>query len=365
MRLPVEQVVAPVEVPPPELRLETITLTATGDILMHNTQIWSGQAADGSYAFPAFFPRVSPYIQEGDYSSVCFEAPLAGPESGYTGYPLFNSPDAMAATLKEAGFDLIITAHNHALDRGYDGAMRTLEVLRDTGLDTVGSYASEEDSQYFHIVDIRGVKVGYLAYTYGTNGITLPDRHYYAINYLEPEKIVEDIQALRPQVDILLLVLHWGVEYSPAPTPEQELLARQFLEAGADGILGGHPHVIQTMEIVPVQGKKKFVVYSMGNFIGHQRGLERNSGVVFKMVFTKNFDTGSTQLMQLSYTPTFSHNYSLNGKQQFRVVPVESIINRIEQGQETILDSSDLPVLREVLADTRGRLGQCFNVEVK
>ncbi|MDD3889401.1 MAG: CapA family protein, partial [Syntrophomonadaceae bacterium] len=153
---------------------EIITLTAAGDCLMHNTQIWSGLQDDGTYAFPSFFAPVKDLISEGDYSSVNFETPMAGPDSGYTGYPLFNSPDAIADDIRAAGFDLVITANNHALDRGCQGAIRTLEVLHNAGLDTVGTYENETASHSFLIKDIRGVKVGYLAYSYGTNGLPVP-----------------------------------------------------------------------------------------------------------------------------------------------------------------------------------------------
>ena len=157
-------------------KIQTITLTAAGDCLMHGSQIRSGLQPDGSYCFEHFFVDVKDLINEGDYSSTDFEAALAGPETGYTGYPTFNSPDATATTFKEAGFDLIVTANNHSLDRGYKGAIRTLDVLQGAGLDTVGTYRNKRKRSLF-IKDIKGVKVGYLAYSYGTNGLPVPDEH--------------------------------------------------------------------------------------------------------------------------------------------------------------------------------------------
>lgn len=339
---------------------EIITLTAAGDCLMHNTQIWSGLQDDGTYAFPSFFAPVKDLISEGDYSSVNFETPMAGPDSGYTGYPLFNSPDAIADDIRAAGFDLVITANNHALDRGCQGAIRTLEVLHNAGLDTVGTYENETASHSFLIKDIRGVKVGYLAYSYGTNGLPVPSEHAYLFNFLDKKKILADMQELRPQVDILVLVLHWGVEYHPQPTKEQRAMSVEFLESGADVILGSHPHVIQPMEVIKINGKDKFVIYSMGNFISHQIGQERNSGIVLKIKFTKHFDSGETFLETVSYTPTFSHSYYENGKKQFRVVPVENTIEKIEAGTEPYMSKADLPVLKAVLKSTRSQLGETF-----
>lgn len=357
--------------PMDEPQQETITLTAVGDILMHNTLIWSGGQPDGSYRFN-FFPEVKELIEQGDYSTTNLETALAGPATGYTGYPLFNSPDAIAQHLKDYGIDGVVAANNHLLDRGYSGALRTVEVLEKAGLDTLGTKKKPEDFSAL-IKEIRGVKVGYLAYTYGTNGISLPKEHSYFINILEKKRILNDIAALRPQVDVLVLILHWGVEYSPEPTEEQRTLARLLLEAGADAIIGSHPHVIQPVEVLDIGGKEKFVAYSLGNFIGDQRGEERNSGVILQLKFLQekrvvqsqapNEDTSTpqisktTRLEEVLLIPTYSHSYREKGKQQFRVVPVEEAIQRIKANKEQILSENDIPVLENVLKTTQERLG--------
>lgn len=346
--------------PEPEPQIETITLLAAGDCLMHNTQIWSGQQPDGTYNFDSFFKEVQPIIAAADYSSTNFEAPMAGAAAGYTGYPLFNSPDEVSLTFKQAGFDLVVTANNHILDRGAQGALRTLQVLEEAGLDTVGVYADQEASQQYLIKDLKGIRVGYLAYTYSTNGIPVPADKPYLVNFLDRERILADIQTLRPQVDVLVLVLHWGVEYSPQPTEEQKALAREFCAAGADVILGSHPHVIQTMEVIPVEDRNCFVIYSMGNFISHQKGLERNSGIILQMEFSKNLTSNQTKLVKVDYIPTYSHSYYDKGRQQFRVVPVEETLRRIEQGEELFLGRSDIPTLQAVLNQTRSQLGEGY-----
>lgn len=358
--VPASGAIEPPPEPEPEPVVETITLLAAGDCLMHNTQIWSGQQPDGSYNFDAFFREVQPIIAAADYSSTNFEAPMAGPASGYTGYPLFNSPDEIAATFKAAGFDMVVTANNHILDRGYQGALRTLEILRQTGLDTLGVYASPEASQQFLIRNLKGIKVGYLGYTYSTNGIPVPADKPYLVNFLNRDRILNDINVLRPQVDVLVLVLHWGVEYSPQPTEEQKALAREFCAAGADVILGSHPHVIQTMEVIPVEDRNCFVIYSMGNFISHQRGLERNSGIILQIEFSKNMTANQTKLQKVEYIPTYSHSYYDGGRQQFRVVPIEETISRIEQGEEPYMHRGDIPTLQTVLNHTRSQLGEGF-----
>jgi len=350
-----ENIIEKVSAPPPR-HLESISLAATGDILMHNTVIASGK--DGNeYNYDQLFAPIKKIISEADYSIINLESALAGPDTGYTGYPTFNSPDSLAKTIKTTGFDMVTTANNHILDRGYQGAMRTMDVLRQAGLDTNGTFKSQEEKDHYIIKNIRGVKIGFLAYGYDTNGIPLPADKPYFYNLLDKDKIMSDISALRPQVDVLVLLLHWGVEYSPYPADQQVKLANQFFIQGADVILGGHPHVIEPADIVEIAGKKKFVIYSMGNSIGHQRGVERNSGVIIKLGFTKDFNTGITRLTSYDYIPTFSHAYDQNGRERFRVIPVEAAMQLIRTGQDPYLKQDSLVLLEQVLSDCRKQLG--------
>lgn len=337
-------------------RIENIRLLATGDLLMHNTVINSGQTADG-YDYSRFFAPLESMVAEADYASICMETPLAGAKhGGYTGYPMFNAPDALAVSLRAAGFDLVITAHNHCLDRGVAGLQRTLEVLRQQGLDTLGTNLTPEEQNSFLIKDLKGIKVGYIGYTYGTNGIAWPQDQAYLINVLDPDRILADISRLRPQVDVLVLILHWGQEYQHLPTKEQQQQAADFLLAGADIIIGSHPHVVQPAREVTLKGKKKFVIFSMGNSLSHQRGLERNSGVVVSLELEKNFSTGLTVLRQVELTPTFSHSYSEKGRQRFQDVPIEAAQAAVKSGNYTGLGTADLPVLQQSLQETRGYL---------
>ncbi|NPV91663.1 MAG: CapA family protein [Firmicutes bacterium] len=343
----------------PEKR--TVTILATGDILMHNTQIASGARKGGLYDYNQFFDLVRPSISEADYASACFEAPLAGASHGYTGYPRFNSPDEFALALDSAGYDLIVTANNHILDMGYQGAIRTMDVLAKAGLETTGTFRSREERGRYLIKDIQGVRVGYLAYGESTNGLPVPKQHPYFFNFLDSRQVLEDIAALRPKVDTLVVVLHWGVEYSPKPTEAQKRLAREFLAAGADVILGSHPHVIETMEFIKEGDKTKFVIYSMGNFIADQHGLERNSGVILRLKLTKDLGSGVTSLTEVSYTPTYSYKYVESGRLEFRIVPVEEAISRLKANTAVPgLTARDIPTLERVLADTRRRLGEGY-----
>lgn len=335
----------------------TINLVATGDILMHNTVIASG-LKDGSYNYDHLYAPIKHLLTAGDYASVNLECALAGPSSGYTGYPLFNSPDAIAPALKNAGFDLVVTANNHILDRGYQGAMRTMDTLRQAGLDTTGTFKSEQERQSFLIKDLRGIKVGYLAYSYSTNGIPVPADKPHFYNFLDKEQIIKDITAFRPQVDLLVLILHWGIEYSPYPTASQRQMARELFENGADVILGSHPHVIQPMEVMKVNGQDKFVIYSMGNSMGNQNGVERNSGVVLNLQFSKYLTENKTVLTGVNYVPTYIHPYYVGQKRTFRVVPIEETLAAIKAGTDPVFGPEAIPELEQVLAATNETLNR-------
>lgn len=335
----------------------TINLVAAGDILMHNTVIASGLQGS-SYNFDHLYDPVKHLITAGDYASVNLECALAGPSSGYTGYPLFNSPDNIASALKNVGFDLVVTANNHILDRGYQGAVRTMDTLRQAGLDTTGTFKSQQESQNYLIKDLHGVKVGYLAYSYSTNGIPVPADKPYFYNFLDREKIIRDITALRPQVDLVVVILHWGVEYSPYPTAQQRQMAKELFTKGADVILGSHPHVIQPMETMKINGQDKFVIYSMGNSMGNQNGVERNSGVILNLQFAKNLTDGATVLTGVNYTPIYIHPYYIGQKRTFRVVPIEETIAAIKAGTEPVLGPDSIPVLEQVLYATNQTLNR-------
>lgn len=335
----------------------TINLVATGDILMHNTVIASGLQS-GGYNFDHLYAPIKHLLTAGDYASVNLECALAGPSSGYTGYPLFNSPDAIAPALKNAGFDLVVTANNHILDRGYQGALRTMDTLRQAGLDTTGTFKTQPERDNYLIKDLRGIKVGYLAYSYSTNGIPVPADKPYFYNFLDKEQIIQDITALRPQVDLVVLILHWGVEYSPYPTASQRQMAHELFEKGADVILGSHPHVIQPMEVMEVNGQDKFVIYSMGNSMGNQNGVERNSGVVLNLQFSKYLTEDKTVLTGINYVPTYIHPYYVGQQRTFRVVPIEETLAAIKAGTEPVFGPEAIPELEKVLAATNQTLNQ-------
>jgi len=332
----------------PEPEIRSATILAVGDIMGHRYQVEQAQVvnADGSvsYNFRPSFDFIAPYLMEPDLTVGVLETTLAGAERGYSYYPNFNTPEELAANLKDAGFDLLATATNHSLDKGISGLQATIENLRAAGLENVGTYLSPEEQQTPLIKDLNGIKVAFLAYTETTNGIPVPAGHEYAINFIpgmqDISPLMQEIERARAAgADIVAVLLHWGpVEYQTTPTDFQRQRARQIIEAGADLILGSHVHIIQPLEWITVQegeraGRKALVAYSMGNFFTNQHyspgppnyipspGVQ--CGLMVQVELQKDTATGEAVISDAGYRISWVHRHW-----QHRILPVDEVIER-------------------------------------
>ena len=274
---------------PPEARLRVLF---TGDIMGHDTQIASALATGNpGYDYHPCFQYLKPWFREADLLIGNLEVTLAGPP--YKGYPQFSSPDELADALKEAGFDILVMANNHALDRGQEGLNRTLEQLDRRGLLHTGTFAepAERQQNYPLVVEKNGIRVALLNYTYGTNGLKVPPPAI--INRIDTLQIREDMEkAATARPDFILVIMHWGEEYQRTENSLQRELAAFLFRNGADAIIGSHPHVIQ-----PIRGAERgnLVAYSMGNFISNQRDRYRDGGIVFQLDLLKTPEGGSIE----------------------------------------------------------------------
>lgn len=309
-------------------------LIAVGDIMMHGSQIRSGyNPTTGSYNYDNFFSQVKDILSQGNWVIANLETPLAGAETGYTGYPLFNAPDALADSIKQAGFNILTTANNHALDRGEKGVLTTLENIQKRGLYSAGTYASLEASQKILMLEQNQITMAILAYTYGTNGIPIPPGKDYLVSLINEPKILEDIAKARRQgAEIVTVVLHFGTEYQRQPSPEQKRLVHNLASAGADIILGSHPHVVQPYQIFDLtdetgKPRKAVAIYSMGNFVSNQRGNYKDLGVIFQVKLRKRFPEKTMEIAEVKALPTWVHRYSAQGQYQFRVLPLPTLLS--------------------------------------
>ena len=227
-------------------------LLFAGDAMQHQAQLDAALKAGGGkkYDYSDCFRLIAPTVTDADYAVVNLEVPLGGGPT-YSGYPCFSAPDSYAQALKDAGFDMMLTANNHCLDRGDKAARRTIAALDSLGLDHVGTYhdAGQREELVPFMRDIKGIKFAFLNYTYGTNGIEPRDGVEVAL--IDRERMASEIREARDKgAEIVVVAIHWGVEYVLRENSNQRALADFLVDQGVDMIIGGHPHVIQPMEIV-------------------------------------------------------------------------------------------------------------------
>lgn len=337
---------------------ETITLTVVGDIMMHIEEV---QAAYNSktkeYSFDYMFEPVKSYIEQADIAVGNLETTLTDGKKGYTGYPRFSSPKQLASALKNTGFDVLTTANNHSLDKNFQGLSYTLDALDEAGLLHTGTYRTQEESENVLILDKKGIKIAFLAYTYGTNGIPIEKGKEFSINLIDKEKMAKDmVKARHNLADVICVCIHFGNEYHRQPSENQKEIVNFLIQNGADIIIGSHPHVLQPMEMrkAYVDGKEKdvFVIYSMGNFISAQRDRYQDSSIILSLSITKDFEQKNIKLHQIEYTPIWVDLSRVNGLYNFRVLPVKKYIELYEKNMDPLLTQKDLSKLKTSYSDT-------------
>lgn len=304
---------------------DTATLIFFGDAMQHKMQFERAKAlgtTSNPYNFDTCFELVTPALEDADYSVVNLEMPLGG-GTDYSGYPMFSAPDSYAMALKNAGFDLFLTSNNHCLDRHDKGLRRTLDILDSMKVDHIGTYrnATERESLVPFIKEINGMKVGFLNYTYGTNGIQIQDGAEVA--YINRDKIKKEIEVTKKAAaEIIVAMPHWGIEYVLNENAEQRSLADFMLKEGVDIIIGGHPHVVQPMKVVTDEatGRRSLVVYSLGNFISNMTKANTRGGALVRVVIERDKDTGKVKFRNAEYD-TFITEVPSGPGTNFRVVP--------------------------------------------
>ena len=351
--------------------VSTATVLSTGDILMHGKVINSGKQDDGSYNFDSIFQYVKSYSQAADFSVANLETTLCGTDNGYAyaGNPKFNCPDAIVDSLKGAGFDMLLTANNHADDTSLVGYKRTLNVVREKGLDTLGTYLSA-DEQKWTIEEVNGIKIGMVCYTYSDgfsqNGYPLLNYNEVGengiLNYFTYDKLSEFYTQLQGYLDEMkaagaeatVVYLHWGEEYKwktgEGPNANQTAMAQKLCDMGIDVIIGGHPHVVQPVDLLTSgtdAEHKTIVLYSMGNAVSNQRKEEMQQseptghtedGVLFCVTFAKYSD-GSVCVNSAELIPTWVNMHANSGVTEYNILPLEESTAAQWQAQFGLTDT--------------------------
>lgn len=298
-----------------------IRLVFTGDIMGHDAQIQAAwyDSLEG-YDYTYCFHHIRPFLESADIAVGNLEVTLGGPP--YKGYPQFSSPDALAAALKACGFDILVNANNHALDRGSAGLVRTLNVLDSLQLIQSGVFYDSTRRDQYHplVVEKNGIRLAFLNYTYGTNGLKVQPPNL--VNYIRTDRIEQDLEkAKRAEPDYIIALMHWGSEYQRKQNKKQEALAALLFRNGVDAVVGSHPHVVQPVVMDSVRGSHELrrpVAYSLGNLISNQRERYRNGGIILYMHLSKS---ERTQLTDISFVPVFVHKPLVKSTTRFTLLP--------------------------------------------
>lgn len=342
------------------------TMTAIGDTLCHNTQYWDAyNSSTKQYDFSYVYDDIKDYTSSADITMGSLETTFAGEDRGYSNYPVFNSPDSLATALKDIGVDVISLAGNHALDYGYSGICRTIDVLDNVGISHLGTYKSVEAQDKILIKDVKGVKIAFINYTYGTNGIPVPSDKPYCLNLIDKDLISKQIkQAKEQNVDMIVACMHWGTEYKTSANDEQKELADFLFKNGVDIILGNHPHVLEPMEkktITLDDGSTKdvFVVYALGNFTADQRAEITRDSAILNLDITKD-SNGKILINKVSYVPIYMYKNSAAKVHKFKILDIEKSIANYDSG-DTSIGSSVYSNLKVQLQKIRDILGDEIN----
>ena len=345
----------------------TFTMTALGDTLCHNTQYWDAyNSATNEYDFSYVYEDIVKYTESSDITIGSLETTFAGAERGYSNYPTFNTPDSLATALKNIGVDVISQAGNHALDYGYSGLCRTIDVLDNAGISHLGTYKTKEDQEQLLIKNVKGVNIAFINYTYGTNGIPLPSDKPYCVNLIDKDLIKKQIELAKSlNVDIIVACMHWGTEYRTTANSEQEELADFLFQNGVDIILGNHPHVLEPMEkrtITLEDGTEKevFVVYALGNFTADQRAEITRDSAILNLTITKN-SNGKISIDKANYVPIYMYKNASVKTHKFKILDIESSISKYESGDTSFLSSSSYANLKSQLEKIKSILGDEIN----
>ncbi len=305
----------------------TISMIFIGDIMGHDRQInaaWCEETQ--TYDYVHCFQYVKPILSNYDLVIGNLEVTLPG-KPPYAGYPQFKSPDALAYALRDAGFNVMVTANNHSND-GYGAALvHTIDTLQGLGFYQTGTFKNmeERDSLYPLIIDEKGFRIALLNYTYGTNGI--PDEAPTFVNLIDENLMLKDIEKAKSfQPDLIIAFMHWGDEYQLIENKYQRDNAKLLAENGVNLIIGGHPHVLQPVKYVSAgENDSVLTVYSLGNYISNQRRLNTDGGMMFEISYTKNIYTNEIKKNDYHHHIVWRYRSPKTDKHpegQFFVVPV-------------------------------------------
>ena len=327
--VPAETPETAVVTPEPEPEVSKAEFFFTGDALIHGTVWMDADQGNGTYDFSGIVENVGRLAEGYDLKYYNQETILGGTELGLHGYPTFNSPQEVGDAMVNMGFGLVSTANNHSLDQGLTGIERSCEYWKkqeaEHGVHMAGTYNSQEDHDRLDVYEINGITYTFLSWTYGCNGLTPPEGYEYIVNIYtdHEEELLEQVRQADAVSDVVIVAMHWGTEYSMEANDEQRDLAQRLSEAGADIIVGNHPHVIQPIEWV--NDHKTIVYYAMGNMVSAQIDEPNLVGMVGGVTIQKTVDTAGTHIEILDPRADLIYTYYDPGYVNFKVIPMKEL----------------------------------------
>ena len=322
-------------------KIYKVNLNSIGDVMAHAPQLNAQHdPKTNTYSFDNNYTYVSKYIQKADLAIANLETTLAGDSIPYSSYPTFNTPDALADALKNAGVDIISTINNHTFDKDDLGVERTLSILKSKNLDVIGTISNTLDKNYL-IKEVNEISIGITAFSYGEiregnkflNGIKVSDNSKDKLNVFDMTNVDNAFNTINntlkniDNTDIQVLVIHWGDEYRRTPSEFQTKLSQKLCDSGVDIIIGSHPHVVQPVDMITSTdgNNETLVIYSLGNFISNQRrellGTPfTEDGLMVDIEITK--DNEKTFVSKVNCIPTWVNKYNQNGNIVYEVLPI-------------------------------------------
>lgn len=312
------------------------TFIAVGDALIHGA-VYKDAYSNGVYNFNNMFTEVKPIIEQYDLKYYNQETILGGTSLGLSSYPLFNSPQEVGDAFMNMGFNLVSLATNHSLDYGERGLINSINYWgKQEGVIAAGSYESEESRVTPRIMEKNGITYTLLSYSTLTNGLRIPYGKDYLFDLYSEEKVKADIERVRDKVDVVMVAMHWGAEYTHTPVQEEKTIAKYLASLGVDIVIGTHPHVIQPIDFID----NTMVIYSLGNFISSQIGIERLVGLMASVTIKKTVTDGNVTITleepaaQLVYTRKAGITYGAG----FKLYPFSKLDDTILPGYQRYYD---------------------------
>lgn len=332
---------------------DSLSLIFIGDIMGHGGQIEAAYNAETkSYNYDAVFEKIKPVLDRADITIANLEVTLAGPP--YSGYPQFSSPDALVKSCKRNGIDVLVTANNHSCDRRKNGMIRTLEVLDANQIPHTGTFRNSVERKHNNLLILRkgAIRIGVLNYTYGTNG--LKAQKPTSVNYIDTKTMRLDIEKSKLEnLDQLIVITHWGLEYQTSPNKSQIKVAEFLLENGADMVIGGHPHVIQ--KAIWRKEKNQLVAFSLGNFVSNQASVNTDGGMMLELTLVKN--ENNIEIKNPGYHLIWVHKPNVNGKKIYEIIPCN-----LYENDTTIMNATNNSKMNLFIKNARKIMSQNENI---